>query len=164
MLAGLSRECILAARRWRNSRVKWNWPCTSYFLCSPAPIRPLEGLTLSTLKLLWAFPLCVEDFGTRLLNPKEENQDYTPVGESWGTRSLWYTSISLAKSFCQNNPATSCWSSPPTQPSLSFRRTWILGENTVQAFVQKDSDVPTNTTDQCVAWSVGCALPPKHLD
>lgn len=122
MLVGLSRECILAARRWKNSRVKCKWPCTSYFLCSPDPIRPLEGLTLSTLQLLWAFSLCGEDLGARLLNPKEENQDYTPVGDSWGSRSLWDTSISLAISFCQNNPVISCWSSPSNPTNSLFQK------------------------------------------
>lgn len=122
MLAGLPRESPLAARRWKNSRVKCNWPCTSYFLCSLDPIRPLEGLTPSMLKLLGAFSLCVEGFGARLLSPKEENQDYTPAGERWSSRSLWDTSISLAVFFCQTKPVISCRSSPSTPRHSLFQK------------------------------------------
>lgn len=158
MLVGLSRECILAVRRQKNSRVKCNWPCTSYFLCSPDPIRTLEGLTLSTLKLLWAFSLCVEDFVARLLNCKDENQDYTPAGESWGSRNPWDTSISPATSFCQNKTVTLAEVPPLHQPTLSFR-VWLMRKNACEAFAQKDPAMPTNTTVQCVTWSVDCTSP-----
>lgn len=125
MLVGLSRECVLAARRWKNSRVKCNWPCTSYFLCSPDPIRPLEDLTLTTLKLLWAVSLCVDDFGARLLKSKEENQDYIPVAESRGSRSPWDISVSLTISFCQNNPVISSWSFPSSPNHSLFQKKFV---------------------------------------
>lgn len=116
MLVGLSRECILAARRWKNSRVKCNWPCTSYFLCSPDPIRPLEGLTMHAEVTLSTF--FVEDSGAKLLNPREENQCSVAIAESGDRTPMGY--LSLSGNICQNNPVDFCWRSP--NPNLLFQK------------------------------------------
>lgn len=63
----------------------------------------------------------------------------------------------------QNKTVTLAEVPPLPQPTLSFR-IWFVRKNASHVLAQKDPDIPTNTTGQCVTWSVGCTSLQNHSE